>query len=52
MSEVSADLWDEQRYTYGVGFRLLAASGSVYRLDLAHGDEGLEMVIFFFYPWK
>ncbi|MDH5516379.1 MAG: hypothetical protein OEY36_00995 [Gammaproteobacteria bacterium] len=51
VSEESVDLWDQQRYTYGVGFRLLTASGSVYRADIAAGDEGTEVAIFFFYPW-
>ncbi|MDH5425193.1 MAG: BamA/TamA family outer membrane protein [Gammaproteobacteria bacterium] len=51
VSEVSSDLWQEQRYTYGIGFRLLAASGSVYRADFSTGDEGTEVAIFFFYPW-
>ena len=51
VSELSSDLWDEQRYTYGVGFRILAASGSVYRADIAMGDEGTEVALFFFYPW-
>ena len=52
VSETSSELWDEQRYTYGVGFRLLAASGSVYRADLATGDEGTEIAVFFYYPWR
>ena len=52
VSELSSDLWDEKRYTYGVGFRLLTASGSVYRADFAAGDEGSEVAIFFFYPWR
>lgn len=51
VSEKSSELWDEQRYTYGVGFRILAASGSVYRVDIASGDEGTEVAIFFYYPW-
>lgn len=52
VSEKSSDLWEEKRYSYGVGFRLLTASGSVYRADIAAGDEGTEVAIFFFYPWK
>jgi len=52
VSERSSELWDERRYSYGVGFRLLAASGSVYRADIAAGDEGTEVAIFFFYPWR
>lgn len=52
VAERASELWDEQRYTYGVGFRLLAASGSVYRADIATGDEGVELAVFFYYPWK
>jgi len=51
VSELSSELWDERRYTYGVGFRLLAASGSVYRADFSYGKEGSEIAVFFFYPW-
>lgn len=52
VSEESSDLWKEKRYTYGVGFRILAASGSVYRADIAAGDEGTEVAVFFYYPWR
>ena len=51
VSEKSSDLWDETRYSYGAGLRLVAASGSVYRADIANGDEGTELTVFFFYPW-
>ena len=51
VSEKSSDLWDETRYSYGAGFRLVAASGAVYRADLANGREGAELTVFFFYPW-
>ena len=52
VSEQSSKLWQEQRYTYGAGFRLQTASGNIYRADLANGDEGFEMVISLFYPWR
>jgi len=51
VSETSTDLWKETRTSYGTGLRLVAASGSVYRADIAHGDEGSEITVFFFYPW-
>ena len=51
MSEKSSDLWDQTRYSYGAGLRLVAASGAVYRADIANGDEGSELTVFFFYPW-
>ena len=51
VSESSGDLWHEVRYSNGVGVRLVAASGAVYRADLATGSEGSEFTVFFFYPW-
>jgi hypothetical protein len=51
VSETSGSLWHETRYSYGAGLRLVAASGSVYRADLAYGSEGNEFTVFFFYPW-
>lgn len=52
VAETSADIWDEYRTSVGIGFRLVTASGSVYRADIASGDEGSETAIFFFYPWN
>ncbi|MCZ6646200.1 MAG: hypothetical protein O7B79_08160 [SAR324 cluster bacterium] len=37
--------------SYGLGIRLISASGFVYRADLATGDEGTETVIIFGYPF-
>lgn len=51
VSEKSSDLWNETAYSYGAGFRLVAASGAVYRADIANGSEGTELTVFFFYPW-
>jgi len=51
VSETSTDLWHETRSSYGTGLRLVAASGAVYRADIAFGDEGSETTVFFFYPW-
>lgn len=51
VAETSAEIWDETRSSVGVGFRLVAASGSVYRADIAYGEEGTELAVFFFYPW-
>jgi outer membrane protein assembly factor BamA len=52
VAETSADLWQQRRSSYGIGGRLLSASGSVYRADFAYGGEGGEFTIFFFYPWN
>lgn len=52
VAETSSDLWKDYRNSYGVGGRLVAASGSVYRADVAFSEEGSQLSIFFFYPWK
>ena len=52
VSETSSQLWDQSRHTIGTGFRLVAASGAVYRADLATGKEGAELIIIFEYPWE
>jgi hypothetical protein len=49
--DLRSELWDTTRSSYGVGFRMVTASGLVYRLDLASGDEGFQSSIFFQYPW-
>lgn len=51
VSERASDLWQKTRYSYGTGLRLVAASGSVYRADIANGSEGSELTVFFMYPW-
>jgi len=45
------DLGQKTRYAYGVGARLVTASGAVLRGELAAGSEGLVPVITFGYPW-
>jgi hypothetical protein len=40
------------RDTYGVGARMVTASGVVFRADLAFGREGFEPEIFIGYPWE
>lgn len=51
VSETLSTLWDQTRYSIGTGFRLVAASGAVYRADIATGDEGAELIVIFDYPW-
>ena len=51
VSEKSSGLWKQYRSSYGAGFRLVAASGAVYRADLANGVEGSELTMMFAYPW-
>ena len=49
--EKISELGDITRSTYGAGFRLVSASGFVYRADFSSGDEGEEMIMTFSYPW-
>jgi hypothetical protein len=51
VADLRSELWDITRSSYGVGFRMVTASGLVYRLDLASGNEGFQSSIFFQYPW-
>jgi len=46
-----SELWDITRSSYGVGVRMVVASGLVYRIDFATGNEGFQTSIFFQYPW-
>lgn len=52
VAESTSALWKETRSTYGIGARLITASGSVYRADWATGSEGSEFTVFFYYPWQ
>lgn len=51
VSEKIDDLGNTTRESYGVGFRLVSASGFVYRADYAQGNEGKELTVMFSYPW-
>ena len=51
VADQQSELWNITRSSYGVGFRMVTASGLVYRIDLASGDEGFQSSIFFQYPW-
>jgi len=52
VAETNDALWQERRSSYGIGARIITASGSVYRADWATGSEGSEFTVFFFYPWQ
>lgn len=43
------DVWKE---SYGIGARMVTASGLVFRADIATGDEGEEISIIIGYPWE
>lgn len=52
VAERTGDLGQKTRHSYGAGFRAVMASGLVYRLDMADGEEGPEMTIIINYPWE
>lgn len=43
------DIW---RDSYGVGARMVTASGLVFRADIATGTEGAEISVIIGYPWE
>ena len=47
-----SEVGDRWRQTMGAGFRMVTASGAVFRADFAYGDEGFEPQIFIGYPWE
>jgi surface antigen Omp85-like protein len=51
VAETQDDLWKESVDSIGVGFRMIAGSGRVYRADWATGEEGSELTVVFAYPW-
>lgn len=52
VADQKGDLWKTKRSSTGVGARLVTGSGFVYRLDVATGQEGESVVLFFGYPWS
>jgi hypothetical protein len=53
-SDTRGDLYERgnMRDSYGAGFRIVTASGLVFRGDVAHGKEGINTAIFIGYPWE
>lgn len=50
-SEKVGELGDIKRHSYGMGVRLVAASGNVYRFEYSTGQEGAQVILMFNYPW-
>ncbi len=46
------NLWDDTRYSFGTGMRMVTASGLVIRGDIATGKEGQEVTVIVGYPWE
>lgn len=52
VADEAGELWTATRSSYGAGLRIVTASGVVYRVDLAVGEEGFAPSVFFQYPWE
>ena len=52
IAETAQNLGKDWRNSTGMGFRLVTASGMVFRLDAATGEEGLNVNVIFDYPWS
>lgn len=46
------ELGSIMRSSYGAGFRIVTASGLVFRADVANGDEGVSTTMIVGYPWE
>ena len=51
-ADLNSDLGKTWRDSYGVGARMVTASGVVFRADLAYGREGFAPEVFIGYPWE
>ncbi|MDH5736631.1 MAG: hypothetical protein OEY87_10960, partial [Gammaproteobacteria bacterium] len=51
-ADTRSHVGDTWRESYGVGLRMVTASGVVFRADFAYGHEGFEPQIFIGYPWE
>jgi outer membrane protein assembly factor BamA len=51
-ADIRSELGDIWRDSYGLGLRVVTASGVVFRADMAFGKEGFEPEIFIGYPWE
>jgi len=51
-ADLLQDVGKTWRESYGVGFRMVTASGVVFRAELAYGHDGLAPTIFIGYPWE
>jgi len=51
LADLPEDLGKAWVHSYGAGLRLVMASGFVFRLDGATGEEGFQTQLFLNYPW-
>ncbi|HLP97267.1 MAG TPA: hypothetical protein VK149_02360 [Sideroxyarcus sp.] len=51
-ADLRADVGKAWRNSYGIGLRMVTASGVVFRGDVADGHDGIATAIFIGYPWE
>ena len=51
-ADLQEDAGKTWRESYGIGLRMVTASGVVFRADLANGQDGFAPTIFIGYPWE
>jgi len=51
-ADLRSAVGDTWRDAFGIGIRMVTASGFVFRGDLGYGDDGLEQQLFIGYPWE
>jgi len=52
IEDIKSRVGDTWKESYGVGARMVTASGLVFRADIATGDEGEEVSVIIGYPWE
>jgi hypothetical protein len=51
-ADLLQDVGKTWRESYGIGLRMVTASGVVFRAEIANGYEGIAPAIFIGYPWE
>ena len=52
VADIQSELGNIMKSSYGLGFRMVTASGITFRADVATGNEGTETTIIIGYPWE
>jgi outer membrane protein assembly factor BamA len=52
VADIRSEVGDIMRSSYGLGVRMVTASGAVFRVDVAAGYEGIQPSMFIGYPWE
>jgi hypothetical protein len=51
-ADLLQDVGKSWRDSYGIGLRMVTASGVVFRAEIANGQDGIAPTIFIGYPWE